>query len=129
MQIIENKALLFKTRNPHKYSIIPKHKVMPVDGGYQVAVYWGLDEVRVLRNLGVKNVPSPITQRYDWPGRYKPMQHQIDTAAFLTMHRRAFVFSEPGTGKTLSALWAADYLMKLGKVRRVLILCLPRAIL
>ena len=123
MQIIENKALLFKTRNPHKYSIIPKHKVMPVDGGYQVAVYWGLDEVRVLRNLGVKNVPSPITQRYDWPGRYKPMQHQIDTAAFLTMHRRAFVFSEPGTGKTLSALWAADYLMKLGKVRRVLILC------
>jgi len=123
VQIIENKALLFKTRNPHKYSIIPKHKVMPVDGGYQVAVYWGLDEVRVLRNLGVKNVPSPITQRYDWPGRYKPMQHQIDTAAFLTINRRAFVFSEPGTGKTLSALWAADYLMKLGKVRRILILC------
>jgi len=123
VQIIENKALLFKTRNPHKYSIIPKHKVMPVDGGYQVAVYWGLDEVRVLRNLGVKNVPSPITQRYDWPGRYKPMQHQIDTAAFLTINRRAFVFSEPGTGKTLSALWAADYLMKLGKVRRVLVLC------
>ena len=123
MQIIENKALLFKTRNPHKYSIIPKHKVMQVDGGYEVAVYWGLDEARVLRNLGVKDVPSPITKRYDWPGRYKPMQHQIDTAAFLTMHRRAFVFSEPGTGKTLSALWAADYLMKLGKVRRVLILC------
>ena len=123
MQIVENKALLFKTRNPHKYSIIPKHKVRPVDGGYEVAVYWGLDEARVLRNLGVKNVPSPITQRYDWPGRYKPMQHQIDTAAFLTLHRRACVFTEPGTGKTLSALWAADYLMKLGKVRRVLILC------
>ena len=123
MQIIENKALLFKTRNPNKYSIIPKHKVRPVDGGYEVAVYWGLDEARVLRNLGVKDVPSPITKRYDWPGRYKPMQHQIETAAFLTMHRRAFVFSEPGTGKTLSALWAADYLMKLGKIRRVLILC------
>ena len=123
MQIIENKALLFKTRNPHKYSIIPKHKVRPVDGGYEIAVYWGLDEARVLRNLGVKDVPSPITKRYDWPGRYKPMQHQVETAAFLTMHRRAFVFSEPGTGKTLSALWAADYLMKLGKVRRVLILC------
>lgn len=123
MQIVDNKALLFKTRNPDKYSIIPKHKVMRVGEGYEVAVYWGLDEARVLRNLGVKDVPSPITKRYDWPGRYKPMQHQIDTAAFLTMHRRAFVFSEPGTGKTLSALWAADYLMKLGKVRRVLILC------
>lgn len=123
MQIVEDRALLFRTRNPSKYAIIPKHKVIPVPGGFEVAVFWGLDEARVLRNLGVKDVPSPITKRYDWPGRYKPMEHQIETAAFLTMHRRAFVFSEPGTGKTLSALWAADYLMKLGKVRRVLILC------
>jgi SNF2 family DNA or RNA helicase len=124
MEIVEDKALILRTRNPHKYSIIPKSKAMPrADGGYDVAVYWGLDEARVLRNLGVKDVPSPITRRYDWPGRYKPMKHQIETAAFLTMYRRAFVFSEPGTGKTLSALWAADYLMKLRKVRRVLILC------
>lgn len=124
MEIVEDKALILRTRNPHKYSIIPKSKAMPrADGGYDVAVYWGLDEARVLRNLGVKDVPSPIIRRYDWPGRYKPMKHQIETASFLTMYRRAFVFSEPGTGKTLSALWAADYLMKLKKVRRVLILC------
>ena len=125
MQIIENKALLFRTRNPDKYSIIPKHKVLEVDedGIHEVAVYWGLDEARVLHNLGVKNVPSPITGRYDWPGRYKPMQHQIDTAAFLTMHRRAFCFNDPGTGKTMSALWAADYLVQQGYVRRVLVLC------
>ena len=124
MEIVEDRALILRTRNPHKYSIIPKSKAMPrADGGYDVAVYWGLDEARVLRNLGVKDVPSPITRRYDWPGRYKPMAHQIETAAFLTMYRRAFVFSEPGTGKTLSALWAADYLMKLKKVRRILILC------
>jgi len=51
------------------------------------------------------------------------MAHQVETAAFLTLNRRAFVFSEPGTGKTLSALWAADYLMQRGEVRRVLILC------
>jgi SNF2 family DNA or RNA helicase len=124
MEIVENKALILRTRDPHKYKIIPKHKIVErMDGGYDVAVYWGLDECRVLRNLGVKDVPSPITRRYEWPGRYTPMAHQIETAAFLTMHRRAFVFSEPGTGKTLSALWAADYLMKLGKVRRVLVLC------
>ena len=125
MEIVDDKALILRTRNPHKYSIIPKHKVVEThsDGSASVAVYWGLDEARVLRNLGVKNVPSPITRRYDWPGRYKPMAHQMETGAFLTMYRRAFVFSEPGTGKTLSALWAADYLMSLGKVRRVLILC------
>ena len=124
MQIIEDKALLLRTRNPHKYSIIPKHKVVDEkDGVYEVAVYWGLDEARVLKNLGVKNVPSPITRRYEWPGRYKPMAHQIETAAFLTMNRRAFCFNDPGTGKTLSALWAADYLMQRKEVRRVLVLC------
>ena len=123
MEIIDNKALLFRTRTPEKYSIIPKHKVVSEeDGIYNVAVYWGLDEVRVLKNLGVKNVPAPITKRYNYPGRYKPMAHQIETAAFLTLHRRAFCFNEPGTGKTLSALWAADYLMQKGDVRRVLVL-------
>ena len=124
MEIVDNKALLIKTRNPDKYSIIPKSTVVSnEDGVAQVAVYWGLDECRVLKNLGVKNVPSPIERRYDWPGRFKPMAHQIETAAFLTLNRRAFVFSEPGTGKTLSALWAADYLMKRKEVRRMLILC------
>lgn len=123
MEIIENRILLFNTRNPHRYSIIPKHKVLPIPGGYQVAVFWGLDETRVLRNLGVKHVPSPIQGRYDWPGRFRPMGHQKETASFLTLNRRAFVLSEPGTGKTLSALWAADYLMKRGEVRRCLVLC------
>ena len=124
MQIVDNKALVLRTRNPAKYSVIPKHKVISESAGtYEVAVYWGLDEARVLRNLGVKNAPSPITKRYDWPGKFKPMQHQIETASFLTLYRRAFCFNDPGTGKTLSALWAADYLMKRGDVQRVLILC------
>ena len=124
MEIVEDKALIFRTRNPHKYSLIPKHKILDQEGDtYKIAVYWGLDEVRVLRNLGVKDVPSPITRRYNWPGRYKPMAHQVETASFLTVNRKAFVFNDPGTGKTLSALWAADYLMSRGLVRRALILC------
>lgn len=124
MEIIDNRALLLKTRNPHKYAIIPKHKVVSENNGtYELLVHWGLEETQVLRNLGVKNVPSPIVRRYNWPGKYKPMAHQMQTAEFLTLHRRAFVFSEPGTGKTLSALWAADYLMNIKHVRRVLILC------
>ena len=120
MQIVDNKALVFRTRNPIKYQVIPKHKIINeyVDGSAEIAVYWGLDEARVLKNLGVKNVPSPITRRYNWPGKYTPMAHQIETAAFLTLNKKAFVFSEPGTGKTLSALWAADYLMERGDVRR-----------
>lgn len=115
---------MFKTRNPEKYKIIPKHKIISEEGGtYEIAVYFGLDEARVLKNLGVKDIQSPITRRYKWPGRYRPMQHQVETASFLTMHKRAFCFNDPGTGKTLAALWAADYLMTLGFVKRVLILC------
>ena len=124
MQIIENKALLFRTRTPEKYSIIPRSKVVAENNGvYEMAVFWGLEEVRVLRNLGVRDLQSPITARYEWPGRHKPFAHQIETASFLTLNPKAFVFNDPGTGKTLSALWAADYLMRLKKVRRCLILC------
>jgi len=39
------------------------------------------------------------------------------------MNPRAFCFNEQGTGKTASAIWAADFLMKQGKINRVLIIC------
>jgi SNF2 family DNA or RNA helicase len=39
------------------------------------------------------------------------------------MNKRAFCFNEQGTGKTASAIWAADFLMKQGAVRRVLVIC------
>ena len=109
MQIIDNKALLLRTRNPEKFSIIPKSQYLGEagDGAHEVLVFWSLDEARVLKNLGVKDVPSPILKDYDWPGRYKPMAHQKETAAFLTLHKRAFVLSQPGTAKTISSLWAA----------------------
>jgi SNF2 family DNA or RNA helicase len=125
MEIVENKALVLRTRNPQRYGLIPKSKVLgEVEHGlYEVAVHWGLDEARVLKNLGVRNVPSPIMKAYTWPGKYKPFIHQKETSAFLTLNNRAFVFSEPGTAKTMSALWAADYLMTLGLVRRCLVLC------
>ena len=125
MQIIENKAVVLRTRFPEKLAVIPKHKILEElpGGGAEAMVYWGLDEVRVLRNLGFSKVPSPIVGRYDFPGRYRPMAHQIETSAFFTLNRRCFCFNEPGTGKTLSALWAADYLMNRGEVRRVLVVC------
>jgi len=125
VQIVDGKLLLFRTRTPHKYAMIPRCKVVnePTPGLYEMAVKWSLDEVKVLRNLGVKNVPSPIQGTYEWPGRYKPFQHQIATSSFLTMNNRAYVFNEAGTGKTSACLWAADYLMKIGQVRRCLIVC------
>jgi SNF2 family DNA or RNA helicase len=88
----------------------------------EVVVNWGLDEAHTLRSLNI-NVPSPITKRYSWPGQYKPFDHQKTTASFLTMNKKSFCFNEQGTGKTASAIWAADYLLSQGKVKRVLVVC------
>jgi len=120
MQIIEDKALMLRVRNPKQITtVIPNSKELSMN---RVLVKWGLPEALTLKNLNI-NVPSPITKRYAWPGQYKPYEHQKDTAAFLTMNKKAFCFNEQGTGKTASAIWAADYLMNQGLVNRVLVIC------
>ncbi len=120
MKVIDNRALLLRLRNPQRVTtIIPKSKQLAEN---EVLVKWGIDESHVLKNLNIK-VPSPIEGNYDWTGQYKPFKHQMTTAAFLTMNKRGFCFNEQGTGKTASAIWASDFLMKQGKIRRVLIIC------
>jgi SNF2 family DNA or RNA helicase len=54
---------------------------------------------------------------------FTPFDHQRDTSRFLTLHKRAFCFNEAGTGKTSAAIWAADYLMTQGLIKRVLVVC------
>ena len=120
MQVIDNKAILLNLRNPDKVtSVIPKSKKL---SGNKVLVNWGVDESHVLKNLNIK-VPSPIEGQYRWTGKHKPFDHQKTTSSFLTMNKRAFCFNEQGTGKTASAIWAADYLMNQGRINRVLVIC------
>lgn len=120
MQIIDDKALLLRLRNPQKVTtIIPKSREL---NDNKVLVNWGMDEVQVLRNLNI-DVPSPIEGRYQWTGQHKPFKHQKTTASFLTLNRKSFCFNEQGTGKTASAIWASDFLMKEGRIRRVLVIC------
>lgn len=125
MQIIDNKALLFNTRKAHQVTaLIPKSKVIASNGDVdRLLVNWDFDEVQLLRNMGIKDVPSPILGRYGWPGMFTPFDHQRTTADFLTLNPRCYVFNEAGTGKTGAAAWAADYLMTQGKVKRVLVVC------
>lgn len=121
MQIVANKALRLKVRDPKKITdIIPCSEQI---GDHEVLVRWGLEEAQVLKNLKIKNVPSPILRTYNWPGMYKPFAHQKVTSEFLTLYRRAFCFNSQGTGKTASVIWAADYLMKQKKIQRVLVIC------
>lgn len=119
MLVVEQaQALALKLSNPARIlNTIPTAKTLRD----MVVLPHELDEVRVLRNLGIY-APSPIEHYYDWPGRFKPYHHQKKTSAFLTLNPKGLVLNEIGTGKTQSALWAADYLMKIGAVKKVLIL-------
>lgn len=120
MKIVDNRAVLLKLRNPQKVTtVIPKSKQLPDN---RVLVNWGVEESHVLKNLNI-NVPSPIEGLYDWPGKYKPFDHQRTTSSFFTLNRRSFCFNEQGTGKTASAIWASDFLMEQGRINRVLIIC------
>jgi len=62
---------------------------------------------------------------YEWPRPhgFTPFDHQKSTSEFLINNRKAFCFNEQGTGKTASVIWAVDYLMQVGIVQRVLIVC------
>lgn len=126
MRNIDNKVLVIRTRRPHLVTEkIKKSKIIGwlPDGLHDVAVFFGLKETQELAKLNIKDVPSTITRDYNWPGLYKPFEHQKTTASFLTLRKRAFCFNEQGTGKTAAVIWAADYLMKLGMIKRVLIIC------
>lgn len=79
-----------------------------------------------LRKAGLP-VPAPL-HYYDWPGRFDPRRVQRLTVEHLLQHEKAFVVNGLGTGKTLCAVWAADYLRQVGEVRRVLVVA-PKSIL
>lgn len=125
MHIIDNKILVVRTKNPSRITeaIEKSTAISQADDVTEVAVNWGLKEAQALRKLGIKSAPSPIMRDYEWPGLHKPMSHQKETASFLTLHQRGFCFNEQGTGKTASAIWAADYLMSKGIIKRALVIC------
>lgn len=124
MQILDNKALLLQTPDPGMITeVIKKSSLLEVHGGQaRVAVHWGHRESEKLAALNI-DAPSPLLRDYEWTGKHTPFEHQKTTASFLSIRKRAFCFNEQGTGKTASVIWAADYLMKLGLVKRVLVLC------
>ena len=125
MQVVDDKAIILRTKRPHLVTeAIERCKVLSEeDGMYKVAVKWDLKGAQALAKLKVEGTPSPITRDYEWTGKHEPFAHQRETSAFLTLHKKAFCFNEQGTGKTASVIWAVDYLMNLGHLKRVLVIC------
>ena len=135
MNIVENQALQFSI--PYNladdiYSHVDKCEITKSQGNSkEIVLFWNHKEVSVASaiidqaqpNITLPKLPSPILRDYNWPGVYKPFDHQRDTASFLSVRQRAFCFNEAGTGKTSAAIWAADYLMNLGIIKKVLVIC------
>jgi len=125
MQVhMPSQSLVLKLRDPRRVTqYIPKARVVPHEGIDYTQVKFDLDAARVLRNLGIA-APSPIRYFYNWPSKYpKPMAHQVTTSEFFTLNNRCICLNSMGTAKTLSAVWAADYLMDIGRIRKCIVVC------
>lgn len=119
----ESRRVILNLRDPERVtSVIPSAKVLEHAGATLVVVPHGEDEVKVLRNLDL-DVPAPIEHHYEWPCTYPdgPFAHQRLTSAFLSLHDRAYCLNGMGSGKTLSGLWAFDYLRQAGRAKRLLV--------
>lgn len=119
--IPKERAVALKLKNPSKVTaVIPDAKVMNWRGIPITLIPHRLDETLVLRNHGI-DVPSPVQYYYEWSGQYQPFAVQRTTVDMLTIHRRAFCLNDMGSGKTISTLWAFDYLRQKKQVKRAMI--------
>lgn len=132
MQIVENAAVRLTLPHAEAHEVLRSidrsDVVERTPTMTDVVVCWEQQEMEVLashldKKATALDVPAPMLRDYNWPGVYTPFEHQKHTAGFLSVRPRAFCFNEAGTGKTSAAVWAADYLMTIGVVKRVLIVC------
>jgi hypothetical protein len=106
-------------------ALFPHGQRFEFEGEELILVPHGADETQLLRNLGYTQVPAPIEEHYDFPSAdgKRPFSKQVLTAACMTMHRRSFVLNGMGTGKTKACIWSFDYLKKVGRAKRMLVVC------
>ena len=102
--------LVYKTADPDRIvgAIAGSRRI----NGHIVAVPRTLYNSQLCRWLDLP-VP-PVMGSYDWPHRpgITPLAHQKLMANFMVLHPRCFNLSDMGTMKTLSTLWAADWVMQ-----------------
>jgi len=73
------------------HAFLPASLPFDHDGKDFLKITYGVEEVRLLNNLGIKT-PAPILNKYNWPGLV-PFESQQKTAALLTTSKRAYVLS------------------------------------
>jgi SNF2 family DNA or RNA helicase len=106
------RLLVYRTGEPDRVQhYLPEARKV---NGSCVAVPATLRNLQILRLLDYPIIPVMEQDGYDWPierGK-KPLAHQKLMANFMVTHPRSFNLSDMGTMKTLTTLWAADYVMQ-----------------
>ena len=111
----QRKLMIYQPPTPGAAELILQHipSARWLEHKY-VAVPRTLRNAQVLRWLNYPVAPPITDGNYDWPieqGRH-PYVSQKLAANFMILHPRSFNLSSMGVGKTLAALWAADWLMR-----------------
>ena len=104
---------------PSAASLIPHARSIERGGHKFLLVPAKKEELQLLRNLGYET-PRTVDINYNWSNQ-EPFETQVETTNMLIHSPRAFVLSEMGTGKTMSALFAYDYLKQHGLARKMLV--------
>lgn len=125
-------VLVYETQDPRPAQYIAAARAIT---DRHLAVPVTMHNLQIMRVLGFP-VIRPL-EHYDWPRSVRalrspenpdgaPFFGQVETANFLVVNPRACCLSDMGAGKTLSALWAADAVMRDferqgGKIRCVIV--------
>src|ERR1019366_8336577 len=92
--------------------------------GESLAIPLTLRNSQILRHLGLPALsPIVVSGKYDFPTKYAgPRRHQLIASAFKTLYPRNLDISDMRCGKSLSSLWAIDWLMLQGIIHKCLII-------
>ena len=94
---------------------LPKEAITRAKDGVYVALPWSEESCKILQNVGIDSTIAAPLLFDDHPlieGKYKPMAHQLFTAAFVSLNPRSYILSDPRTGKTGSLILAMDYMQR-----------------
>lgn len=120
LEVVDYSQLLILPRSPKK--VIDTFPEVRFNQEGRVLIPWDYNNAAKLASIGEATM-SPIVRDFEFPGKFSPMKHQVKVAAFMSLYRRAYCFADMGTGKTASIIWATEYLMRLGIVKKVLVVC------
>jgi SNF2 family DNA or RNA helicase len=94
-------------------SVLPQGIKSGVEKGELRYFKWDSSQMATLYYLGMDVTGlEPLHFKYDFPrieGKFPPMPHKIETAAFLNLFHRAYCTSTMRTGKTGAVAMALDY--------------------